>query len=78
MKEEVGEFLKVIESTNGEPYNVSELVFCSVCNNICSIVFGRRYEYDDTTFRRQVSSMDDVNKALNSMYIFSFKTRHLF
>lgn len=51
-------FLDVVGRTNGQPFDISHDVHVSVSNIICSIVFGKRFEHDDTEFAWLLSRLD--------------------
>ena len=44
---EVGEYVKAIRARNSQPFDLTRLTQISVSNNICSIVFGKHFDYDD-------------------------------
>ncbi|XP_070198571.1 cytochrome P450 2B5-like [Littorina saxatilis] len=48
--EEVMHYLQAIEDLKGEATDLLELTHVSISNNICSIVFGKRYDYHDPLF----------------------------
>ena len=50
IQEEVGEYVKAICAKDSQPFDLTPLTQMSVSNNICSIIFGKRYEYDDEVF----------------------------
>ncbi|XP_078690956.1 cytochrome P450 2U1-like [Branchiostoma floridae x Branchiostoma belcheri] len=41
-----------IRSLEGAPANISHLLCNAVCNIICSMSFGKRFQYDDEEFKR--------------------------
>ncbi|XP_066270198.1 cytochrome P450 2D28-like [Branchiostoma lanceolatum] len=45
---------------DGRAFSISQMMQSAVSNVICSIVFGRRYEYDDTTFKDLLESIDRI------------------
>jgi len=47
---EIQHFLAEVKKTNGKPTDFSELLTLSVSNNICILIFGKRFEYDDPWF----------------------------
>ncbi|XP_035686681.1 cytochrome P450 2U1-like [Branchiostoma floridae] len=51
--------------TEGRPFCISQMMQNAVSNVICSIVFGRRYEYDDMAFK-------DLLNAINGVFSRSF------
>ncbi|XP_076817174.1 cytochrome P450 2U1-like [Clavelina lepadiformis] len=48
--EEVSYLNDEIRSKDGKAFDISEILHQAVSNNICSIVMGNRFEYDDKTF----------------------------
>ncbi|GBN12795.1 Cytochrome P450 2J2 [Araneus ventricosus] len=45
--DEINHFMEVLKSRNGQPVDVKDPLTPSLSNNICALVFGKRYEYDD-------------------------------
>lgn len=66
VKEEVTEYLDVIEGQKGQPYDAKELTHIAVSNIICSIAFGSRYNYSDTKFKHLTALLNE-NFRLNSV-----------
>ena len=64
IQEEVTHYIRAIENLQGEPTDLSKLTQMSVSNNICSIVFGQRFEYDNPDFVSYISVMDDIINAI--------------
>ncbi|RWS05920.1 Cytochrome P450 2J6-like protein [Dinothrombium tinctorium] len=52
IKDEIGYLLNEIEKNNENPINMHELLMPSVSNNICSLIFGHRYDYNDPIRKR--------------------------
>ncbi|GBO29499.1 Cytochrome P450 2U1, partial [Araneus ventricosus] len=44
--DEINHFIEVLKSHDGKPLDVKQPLSPSVSNNICALVFGKRYEYD--------------------------------
>ena len=44
--------MEEIDSLNGRPFNPTHLLCNAVSNVICSVVFGKRYEYNNSEFKR--------------------------
>ncbi|XP_055940829.1 cytochrome P450 2J2-like [Argiope bruennichi] len=44
--DEINHFIAVLRSHNGEPLDVKQPLSPSISNNICALIFGKRYEYD--------------------------------
>ena len=51
IQEEVGEYVKAVCAKDSQPFDLTPLTQMSVSNNICSVIFGKRYEYDDKVVR---------------------------
>ena len=47
IKEEINHVICEIKKYNGLPFDPSELCSVSICNVMCAIVFGKRYDYQD-------------------------------
>ncbi|KAK7471845.1 hypothetical protein BaRGS_00035504 [Batillaria attramentaria] len=60
IQEEVTEYIRTIASKNGKPFDVTRLTQISVSNNICSILFGKRFDYDDQEFKDFMKAIDTV------------------
>jgi len=45
--QEINYLTKEIDRTNGEAFNIHTLLTPSMSNNICALVFGHRFEYND-------------------------------
>ncbi|GFT37915.1 cytochrome P450 2J2 [Nephila pilipes] len=45
--DEVHHFLEVLRNQNGTPVDVKGPLSPSMSNNICALIFGKRYEYED-------------------------------
>ena len=61
VKEEVEIFLQEVEKNVEQPFNPKHLLQISVSNIICSIVFGKRFEYTDQEF---IQAMDDLSEEV--------------
>ncbi|RWS07435.1 Cytochrome P450 18a1-like protein [Dinothrombium tinctorium] len=56
IKDEINHFLQEIDKQEDELIDLEKLLTPSVSNNICYLVFGRRYDYDDPMRKR----MDNI------------------
>ncbi|PVD29098.1 hypothetical protein C0Q70_11695 [Pomacea canaliculata] len=63
---EIGEYLQVIAEKQGQPMDLTRLTQVSVSNNICSIVFGKRFEYEDPVFKKYMQAVEEVVKNTGS------------
>lgn len=68
MQEEIGMYVKAIAEYQGRPFNVQDLTQCSVCNIMCALVFGKRFEYNDRDFTEYLEGMDEKFKAIGGIY----------
>ncbi|XP_072039543.1 cytochrome P450 2C11-like [Amphiura filiformis] len=59
--------MKEISSVQGKPFDPTHLLSNAVSNIICSVVFEKRFEYDDPEFRQWLHSFDEIvdNPAFN-------------
>nr|KAG5694098.1 hypothetical protein BaRGS_033717 [Batillaria attramentaria] len=64
IQEEVALYVKALYSNHGQPMDIKRMTQISVSNNICSIVFGKRFEYDDPTFTSYLRRVDQNVEAL--------------
>jgi len=65
MLDEIGYFLDRITSKKGQPFDIQQDLSLSVCNNICTILYGKRFDYDDPAFQKTVHFVDVGIKLLN-------------
>lgn len=52
IKSELHNFLGKVKQFGGEPNDISDLLRYSIANNICALIFGRCFDYEDSTFLR--------------------------
>ncbi|XP_063425287.1 cytochrome P450 2C25-like [Mytilus trossulus] len=58
--EEVEFFIEVLESKKGRPVNIEINVREAISNVICSIVFGKRFNYDDKIFQKLIKDLEEL------------------
>eukprot|EP00058_Branchiostoma_floridae_P012137 XP_002597625.1 hypothetical protein BRAFLDRAFT_59118 [Branchiostoma floridae] len=58
--EEAAALSQKLVAKDGEPFNIKPLLQNSVSNIICSIVFGKRFEYGDPEFLRIITLLNKV------------------
>lgn len=85
IQEEIGYFLKAVESENGQTFDPNPVVHLSVANIICSLTFGKRYEHGDSVFLKYLATvekgMKDIGRSgalLNFFPILRFLPGDLF
>ncbi|TNN22766.1 Cytochrome P450 2K3 [Liparis tanakae] len=58
--EEIQYLIKVFESHEGKPFNVTKSINYAVSNIICSIIYGSRFDYSDEEFKQMVNRANDT------------------
>ncbi|XP_075278895.1 cytochrome P450 2C19-like [Opisthocomus hoazin] len=64
--EETEFLLEDIDKTKGTSFDPTFMLSCAVSNVICSIVFGKRYDYKDKKFLSLMNNMNNIFAMLNS------------
>ncbi|KAM9305501.1 cytochrome P450 2K1-like [Gastrophryne carolinensis] len=54
IQDELVPLIERFKSFQGEPVNASLIMYTAVSNVICSMIFGKRFEYDDPVFKKLV------------------------
>eukprot|EP00075_Anas_platyrhynchos_P000708 XP_005012266.1 cytochrome P450 2D17 [Anas platyrhynchos] len=57
--EEAGFLCSAIKAEEGRPFDLRFLVNNAVCNMICSIIYGGRFDYGDEVFRKMVALFEN-------------------
>ncbi|NXK88642.1 CP2C8 protein, partial [Formicarius rufipectus] len=68
IQEESDYLLEEIKKTKGAPFDPTFMLSCSVSNVICSIVFGKRYDYKDKKFLALMNNMRNIFEMTNSCW----------
>ncbi|NWV37873.1 CP2CK protein, partial [Grantiella picta] len=68
IQEESDYLLEEINKTKGKPFDPTHMLSCSVSNVICSIVFGKRYDYKDKKFLALLKNMNNIFEMMNSSW----------
>ncbi|XP_077130949.1 cytochrome P450 2K1-like [Ranitomeya variabilis] len=66
IQDELMPLIESFRSHNGKPFNNHMLINSAVSNVICSIIFGKRFEYDDPTFEKLIKMLDEDAKLVGS------------
>ncbi|XP_063261862.1 cytochrome P450 2C19-like [Prinia subflava] len=66
IQEESDYLLEEINKTKGASFDPTFILSCSVSNVICSIVFGKRYDYKDKKFLALMNNMNNIFEMMNS------------
>ncbi|XP_073399244.1 cytochrome P450 2K4-like [Dendrobates tinctorius] len=64
--EELIPLIENFKSHNGKPFNAHMLTSSALSNVICSIIFGKRFEYDDPLFKKLINLLDESAKLVGS------------
>ncbi|XP_029650979.1 cytochrome P450 2J5-like [Octopus sinensis] len=72
MHEEVTAFVKALDSNVNTPFDAHDLVQTAVANVICSLMFGRRFDYDNPQFKKYVHGIDENFKNIGLSAIVNF------
>uniref|UniRef100_A0A8C3WHX2 Cytochrome P450 n=1 Tax=Catagonus wagneri TaxID=51154 RepID=A0A8C3WHX2_9CETA len=62
--EECQHLIQNLESHRGKPFEVTTVMNASVANIIVSMLFGKRFDYDDTQFLRLLTLIDENVKLI--------------
>ena len=64
--EETTCLLKEFEHHNGKPFDPKFPILNATSNILCSVMFGKRYNYSDDEFRNILKIIDHLTKAVGS------------
>ncbi|POI20146.1 hypothetical protein CIB84_016106, partial [Bambusicola thoracicus] len=68
IQEEAEHLLEEITKTKRLPFDPTFKLSCAVSNVICSIVFGKRYDYKDKKFLSLMNNMNNIFQLSNSRW----------
>ncbi|XP_023565832.1 cytochrome P450 2J2-like [Octodon degus] len=60
IQEEAQHLVEIMVEENGQPFNPHFKINNAVSNIICSIIFGERFDYQDSQFQELLSLLDEV------------------
>ncbi|XP_073504148.1 cytochrome P450 2K1-like isoform X1 [Phyllobates terribilis] len=66
IQDELMPLIESFKSHHGKPFNTHLLINSAVSNVICSIIFGKRFEYDDPTFAKLIKMLDENAKLVGT------------
>ncbi|XP_009076470.1 PREDICTED: cytochrome P450 2G1-like, partial [Acanthisitta chloris] len=66
IQEESDYLLEEINKTKGTPFDPTYMLSCAVSNVICSVVFGKRYDYKDKKFLALMKNTNNIFEMTNS------------
>ncbi|GBN12798.1 Cytochrome P450 18a1 [Araneus ventricosus] len=65
--DEVNHFVKVLKSHDGQPTDVKKPLSPSMSNNISTLVFGKRYDFDNPHRRFLDETLDETNEFFSQI-----------
>ncbi|XP_041350185.1 cytochrome P450 2C23-like [Gigantopelta aegis] len=71
IKEEVVAVVDAIQTERGQVMDFKKLITVAVSNVVCSMVFGKRFEYTDEKFSKFIDALDDNFKSMGSTQLVS-------
>ncbi|KAK7108790.1 cytochrome P450 2U1-like [Littorina saxatilis] len=72
MLAEVSEFVKAVGKKQGQATDLSKVIIVSMSNNICSVIFGRRFDYDFPNFLRYLDLIQENFHHLRSTNLVNY------
>ncbi|CAH2307229.1 cytochrome P450 2K1-like [Pelobates cultripes] len=66
IQDELDPLIKYFQSQKGKPFDVKIILNSAVSNVICSIIFGKRFEYEDETFLTLIKVLNENAKLLGT------------
>ncbi|XP_071980993.1 cytochrome P450 2B11-like [Engystomops pustulosus] len=66
IQEEVTFLVKEFSKTEGQTFDPTFLLSCAVSNIICSVVFGKRFDYKDEHFLTFLKNITGIHRFMNS------------
>ena len=66
IQEETSIFIEELNKLNGQPTDLQVLTANVISNVICSIVFGKRFEYDDQEFNQNINDLNAFFRTLST------------
>ena len=60
IKEEIKHVVCEMREYQGEPFDPSDLCSISICNVMCAIAFGKRYDYQDQDLLQLVNRFHEI------------------
>ncbi|XP_068102883.1 cytochrome P450 2K4-like [Hyperolius riggenbachi] len=66
IQDELIPLIENFKSHNGKPFDTNIIMNSAVSNVICSIIFGKRFEYDDPVFKKLVGIMGENARLIGT------------
>ncbi|CAL1272909.1 unnamed protein product [Larinioides sclopetarius] len=71
-QDEINHFLEVLRSFKGEPIDLVAPLTPSMSNNIVSLIFGKRYDYDEPERKSLDENLEEVSKIIGQTAVHIF------
>ncbi|XP_032047675.1 cytochrome P450 2C4-like isoform X2 [Aythya fuligula] len=68
IQEEAEHLLEELRKTKKMPFDPTFMLSCTVSNVICSVIFGKRYDYKDKKFLSLMNNMNNIFEMLSSRW----------
>ncbi|XP_076441297.1 cytochrome P450 2U1-like isoform X2 [Babylonia areolata] len=72
IQEEITHYIQAIKDHQGAPVDLAQMTQVSISNNICSILFGKRFHYDDPEFIYYLKTFNRNFELLSGTAILNF------
>ena len=69
---DVNKIISILESSKGDPIDISRTVQMALCNIICTLCFGKSFPYNDPTFQHLLKMADKFFHYLSSASAVNF------
>ncbi|XP_059157596.1 cytochrome P450 2C15-like [Physella acuta] len=69
---EVSKYIEALSESGGKPTDIRTLTNVSVSNIICSIIFGKRYEFDDPKFIELINALNLTVSSVSGTSLLHF------
>lgn len=60
VQEEIHYVLEEVANYRGKPFNIKQLAQMSISNIVCSVIYGKRFDYQDPDFVKLMANMNTV------------------
>ncbi|KAM9305175.1 cytochrome P450 2K4-like [Gastrophryne carolinensis] len=79
IQDELIPLIENFKSHNGKPFDTHLIMNAAVSNVICSIIFGKRFEYDDPVFKKLIFMLNENTRLLGTpkLVVFNYFPRIL-
>ncbi|KAM5152294.1 cytochrome P450 2K1-like [Mantella aurantiaca] len=72
IQDEIIPLIENFKSHNGKPFDTNIIMNSAVSNVICSIIFGKRFDYDDPVFKKLIGLLGENAKLVGTPKILIF------